>query len=113
MDGAPLWFQILSIPAKTPAILLLSPERPCGPLACVTVVLAQPTGGHSNARSTCQGNARLSGRSQAASPPDDSFLVREQGDLPARAGIECVGRLRQAALRCHRGLRAARGRRGA
>ena len=66
----------------------------------------------SSERSTCQGNARLPGRGQTAPPPDDSLLVREQGDLPARAGVERVGRLRQAAVRRHRGRRAARGRYG-
>ena len=52
-----------------------------------------------NERNSDTRNARLPGRSQAAPAPDDSLLVRQQGDLPARAGLERVGRLRQAALR--------------
>ena len=50
-------------------------------------------------RSTRERNARLPGRGQAAAPPDDPLPVRQQGDLPARAGLERLRRLRQAALR--------------
>ena len=57
-----------------------------------------------------EGNARLPGRGEAAPAPDGAFALQQQGDLPPRAGLERLGRRRQAALRGARRPGALRGR---
>src|SRR6266446_1476734 len=46
-----------------------------------------------------EGNPGLPGRGEAAAPPHDPLLVRQQGDLPEGARIERLRRRGQAALR--------------
>ena len=53
-------------------------------------------------------DARLPGRGQAAAAADDPLALQQQGDLPARAGLQRLRRLRQAALRGDRRAGAAR-----
>ena len=43
-------------------------------------------------------NPGLSDRSQTAASPDDPLLVLEQGNLPARTHLQCIGRRRQIAF---------------
>ena len=57
-----------------------------------------------------QTNPFLPGRGQADPAPRHPLAVLEQGDLPARADLQRVGRLRQAALRGAEQRRAVRGR---
>ena len=66
----------------------------------------------SNRAGTADGQANpfLPGRGQADPAPRHPLAVLEQGDLPARADLQRVRRLRQAALRGARQPRAVRGR---
>ena len=57
-----------------------------------------------------QGNTGLPGRSEAAAAADDPLAVLEQGDLPARAGLQRRRCRRQAAVRGAEGPEAAGGR---
>jgi hypothetical protein len=43
-------------------------------------------------------NPGLSDRSQATASPDDPLLVLQQGNLPARAHLQCIGCCRQIAF---------------
>ena len=72
----------------------------CMPVACSDASL-QDEGFDDDAEyeTAHQRNPRLPGRGHATAAPDGALLVREQGDLPARAGVERLRRRRQAALR--------------
>ena len=56
-----------------------------------------------------QTDALIPGRGQADPASRHPLALFEQGDLPARTGLECIGRLRQAALRGARQTGAVRG----
>ena len=58
-----------------------------------------------------EGNAGVPDRGEAAAAADDPFAVQQPRNLPARAGVERLRRLRQAALRGPRPARTLRGRR--